>query len=371
MPLSSEDSLRLHVLANQQVMAIRIDESAMILTALTDKGEATIALHPDVRHEAYLKQVREFLSEQYLGMPGGYPVHISRWSRAGHARNSIDKMLLLGEPEAIIAASRSGNMTAKLAACVWWAQQSTEIACGLLGNDSVVQDSLGVELAGFLLEFMPFEESSLSVVESVRLCLQGNVLGTEQKSLLWRRAARKNIYYAGFLLAGSAVIPLQEDAHAELAETRRSLSRCVVKNNCFADVFLRFLEAPGRQWLSTLLLALRKPAEQDIVTALFVALQQHVGARLDLGVVSDCEIASENAQAWLDGKGQNVELLKMASCLQPDMMCRFEALLVLAQLGEETLTPIFSGRDSSGSVMRKHLQPLTDSIAENVTALMR
>jgi hypothetical protein len=292
MPLSSEDSLRLHVLINHSVMAIRIDESTMVLTALTHKGEATIALNPNVRHEAYLKLVRGFLSEQYLGMPGGYPVHIASWSRAGKTRNSIDKMLLLGEPEAVVAAAYSENMTAKLAASVWWVLQSTEIARGLLSHDSVVQDALGVELAGFLLEFMPFEESSLSVVESVRLCLQGSLLGDSEISSMWRRAARRNYYYAGFLLAGPTVIPLQEDAHIDLAETQRDLSQCVAENNSFAKVFLRFLGPPGRQWLSTFLLALRKPAEQSTVTALFAALQQHIGTTLGLGVTSDCTLAS-------------------------------------------------------------------------------
>lgn len=371
MPLSSEDSLRLHVLINHPVLAIRINESTMVLTALTHKGEATITLNPNVRHEVYLKLVREFLSEQYLGMPGGYPVHIARWSRGGQSRNSIDKMLLLGEPEAVVAAACSVNMTAKQAASVWWAQQSTEIACGLLSHDSVVQDSLGVELAGFLLEFMPFEESSLSVVESVRLCLQGNLLGAGEISSLWNRAVRRNFYYAGFLLAGPAAIPLHEDAHVDLTETQRSLSQCLADNNSFADVFLRFHESPGRQWLSTLLLALRKPAEQDIVTALFVALQQHVGATLELGVASDYNIASNNAEAWLAGKSGNIELSEMAGCLQPAMLQRFKAMLVLAQMGEETLTPVFRGHDISGSVMRKHLQPLIESITGNVTTLMQ
>ena len=40
MPLSAEDNLRLNVLLAQQLYAVRIDESKMILFALTAKREA-------------------------------------------------------------------------------------------------------------------------------------------------------------------------------------------------------------------------------------------------------------------------------------------------------------------------------------------
>ena len=42
MELSSEDSLRLNVLINQDLQAIRIDESKMIVYALTGRGEAKV-----------------------------------------------------------------------------------------------------------------------------------------------------------------------------------------------------------------------------------------------------------------------------------------------------------------------------------------
>ena len=38
MPLSNQDSLRLNVLAQQQVLAIRLDESRLMLYALTRQG---------------------------------------------------------------------------------------------------------------------------------------------------------------------------------------------------------------------------------------------------------------------------------------------------------------------------------------------
>ncbi|HEY9050864.1 MAG TPA: DsrS, partial [Gammaproteobacteria bacterium] len=46
MDLSPEDSLRLNVLLSQGLQAVRIDESRMVVHALTPRGEAKIPLNP-------------------------------------------------------------------------------------------------------------------------------------------------------------------------------------------------------------------------------------------------------------------------------------------------------------------------------------
>ena len=167
MPLSNEDSLRLNILCSQPVKAIRINDSSMVLTALTDKGEARIELSPNQKEDRYLREVREFLSERFLGMPGGFPRHLGRWTRMGDAHHSVDKMLLLGETEAVVALAYSSKLNAEQAAYAWWACQSPEIARNLLNNQAVVESDLGKELASFLLEFLPFEAKPLDVVHSV------------------------------------------------------------------------------------------------------------------------------------------------------------------------------------------------------------
>jgi hypothetical protein len=45
-------------------------------------------------------------------------------------------------------------------------------------------------------------------------------------------------------------------------------------------------------------------------------------------------------------------------------------MLVLAQMGEDTLIPIFGGNDSVGSVMRKRLEPVTVPLLAQVKALL-
>ncbi|MGD8712367.1 MAG: sulfur reduction protein DsrS, partial [Thiohalophilus sp.] len=49
MELSNEDALRLNVLLNQNLQAIRIDESKMIVYGLSEKGEASVSLNPNCR----------------------------------------------------------------------------------------------------------------------------------------------------------------------------------------------------------------------------------------------------------------------------------------------------------------------------------
>ena len=80
MELSAEDNLRLNVLLAQNLQAVRIDESKMIVYALTGRGEAKVPLNPTCRDEKYLRFVREMFSTHALGSPGGYPVFL----RVGH-----------------------------------------------------------------------------------------------------------------------------------------------------------------------------------------------------------------------------------------------------------------------------------------------
>ena len=158
--LSSEDSLRLNVLLAQKPQAVRIDESRMTLYALTEKGEASVVLNPDCRDDQYLRRVRELLSMHALGSPGGYPVYITRWTRMGQEREieTLHKLLLLGEPEAVVAVAHAPGLTAELAGLAWWAMPEAENARQLLAQKQVAsqqqegQTGLANELAVFLID---------------------------------------------------------------------------------------------------------------------------------------------------------------------------------------------------------------------------
>ena len=73
------------------------------------------------------------------------------------------------------------------------------------------------------------------------------------------------------------------------------------------------------------------------------------------------DLLDKNGQRWL-------ETIKL-SLQKPDHPL-VDAMLVLAQMGEHTLIPIFSGNESVGTVTRKRLLPLTTPLLEKVDILM-
>lgn len=120
--ISPEDDLRLNVMLAQKPEAVRIDESKLIVYALTDKGEARVDLNPNCSAETYLRRVKAMLSSQVMGSPGGYPVFLERWTRMGQIRDtSLEQLLLLGESEAIVAVAHAPGLTERIAIRAWWA----------------------------------------------------------------------------------------------------------------------------------------------------------------------------------------------------------------------------------------------------------
>jgi hypothetical protein len=184
MELTPEDALRINVLLAGSLKAVRIDESSMTLYALSDKGEACVRLNPNCRDEAYLRGVRETLSSHVLGSPGGYPVYLKRWTRMGQARDeTLEALLLLGEPEAVVAVVNASGITDELASRAWWASQTSENARCMLAQEQVVTGNMGSVLADFLVEFLPFEEEARNQIKSVRLVLQGNLIDHDVKMI--------------------------------------------------------------------------------------------------------------------------------------------------------------------------------------------
>ena len=114
--LTPEDSLRLNVMLAGDIQAIRIDAANMTICGLSPRGTATVKLHPIGRGDQYLRTARELLAGFAIGSPGGYPVYLQRWTRMGQARDKgLDRLLLLGEPEAVTSVAYSNGLTDELA----------------------------------------------------------------------------------------------------------------------------------------------------------------------------------------------------------------------------------------------------------------
>jgi hypothetical protein len=212
--LSPEDQFRLSVLLAQNLKAIRIDESNQVLHALTDQGEASMPLHPNCRQDKYFRILREQLSGFALGSPGGYPIYLSRWTRHGQMESeNLGHLLLIGEPEAVIAVVHSPALTDELAAYAWWSMPTIENARLMLTRDTVARGRMGLVLTEFLVEHLPFlQEDHLAIMDTVAVLLHAGTLAEEQREAIWKRGKRQNSYYVAFLemcpdeLAGQAFI---------------------------------------------------------------------------------------------------------------------------------------------------------------------
>jgi hypothetical protein len=372
--LSNEDNLRLNVLLAQNLKAIRINEGTMTVHALTDQGEAKVVLNPTARDEQYLRTVRELLSLKVTGSPGGYPIFIKRWTRMGHTDNTLEHMLLLGEPEAVVAVVHAPTLSHDIGVRAWWAHPTTEVAMRLMEYPEVWQGELGKELASYLMEFLPFEERQLNIVSMVRLCLQGEILDEEEKEKLWSRAKRRNPFYVGFLHARPEQIPLVKNPNKFHQDTLKSLMPLIEAENTYAKTLCDLLDVNGQAWLETLKLSLNKPVDQDVVISLFIAINHYFKLPIDTlsrdtrGTRS-IEIAMQHSSEIISNPIDQ-QLQDLLSNLDKKYHALVEAMLVLAQMGEHTLIPIFSGNDSVGTVMRKRLLPLTTPLLEKVDILM-
>ena len=364
MDLTDEDKLRLNVLLAQSLQAIRIDESRMELHALSEKGEAKVTLHANCKYEKYLKLVRQWLSTHVLGSPGGYPVFMRRWTRMGQGvgearEDSLEKLLLLGEPEAIVAVVNANGVTNEIARRAWWCEPNAENARCLLKSENVVNGSMGPELARFLVEFLPFEESSRAMMSSVRLVLQASLIDEETKQDIWKRGKRRNTFYIGFLQQCAHDLPIEAKSHPEYDVCTQVNKECSIANK------LKLIFSPqGQAAIETFKMVLQKPNDQDVAVEIFNTLGNYF------------HINSEYSKKWRDidelstyTSGLVENHGKVTLEVWPQAKPYIHAILFLSMISETLLDPIFGVTDSIGSVMRKRIAPVTEPILKQLSAL--
>ncbi|MEW8383014.1 MAG: sulfur reduction protein DsrS [Candidatus Thiodiazotropha taylori] len=366
MDLSNEDALRLNVLLANKPQAIRIDEASMTLHALTEKGESSLSLNPTCREDLYLRMVRESLSGHVLGSPGGYPVYLKRWSRMGQTRDdNLEQLLLLGEPEAVVAITSAKGLTNEVARRAWWTSQEPDNARRMLQNPQVTGGEMGPELARFLIEYLPFETEPLSIVESLRLVLQPGLISDDERQELWRRCGRKPTYYLGFLASLPDDLP-QLPAPRALAEGESSAwQNLAERGNPYADLMLRINSPQGQGFLATVLKVMEKPANQDVVTLLLDVLQDYFSALRPDG---DPDLTLQQLQQEAD------ELVdqQLDACVTETEGREQElrTLYLLSGMGYGVVRPVFCKTDAIGSLMRKKLAPVFDPLKQHLQRLL-
>ncbi len=363
MDLSSEDKLRLNVLLAQSLQAIRIDESRMQLYALSEKGEANIALHANCKDEKYLKIVRQWLSTHVLGSPGGYPVFMRGWTRTGQARNnSLEKLLLLGEPEAVVAVVHANGLTNEIARRAWWCAPNSENARCLLESSEVAQGSMGQELAQFLVEFIPFEESSRALMNTVRLVLQSNLITPETKLNIWKRGKRRNTFYVGFIKQCPESLPIDSQVHSLLKEISQHSS-----SNPYLGKLASLFSAQGQATLEAIINVLKKPNDQDVAVEIFNTIGDYFSTdKQQKFCWREVNELAKHTEEILNGSPEDINSITQR---WTDAKPYIYAVIYLSMISETLLDPVFGISDAIGSVMRKRISHLTDPILKQLNIL--
>ena len=370
MNLSNEDNLRMNVLLHQELHAIRIDESKMIVYGLSDKGEAKVLLKANCKDEVYIKQVKELISTHVLGSPGGYPIFLRRWTRMGQSRTheSLERLLLLGESEAIVAVVNADEVTNEIARRAWWALPTAANARCLLRHKDVIDGNMGSELADFLVEFLPFEEEPRAMIESARLVLQNNLISDNVCDSLWKKGQRKNALLVGFLKTLPDDLPISSSPHSLYKESEEVLNS--KQDNIYANMLLRVLSDKGQAYIKTIEAVIKKPSNQDVVIQLFKTIREYFSpVRPNDVVYDDIEMLLSDVNKYIEVSANQTDDLKGVLNLAPELSAILKSISTLSLIDEPLLTPVFSRTDAIGSLMRRKIEHITSPLIDMILVL--
>ncbi|MBI3777999.1 MAG: sulfur reduction protein DsrS [Gammaproteobacteria bacterium] len=368
MELSSEDLLRLNVLLANDIEAIRIDEQSMTVYGLSRGNEARIPLSPNCRPPQYLRRVREMLSSHVLGSPGGYPVFLQRWTRMGQAREAqLDKLLLLGEPEAVIAVAGAAGLSDELARRTWWAMPTADIARSLLGKETVVKGTMGRELAAYLVEHLPFENEPLTVIATVRLILQPGLIDAETRERIFRLGTHRNVYHIGFLDAAPDDLPLPLPARDDYASYRDRLAT-LAGNNRLAAFLGKLLDAPGQTFLAVSEAQLQHPVDKYTVATLMDIIGNYFRPAQSAEAAGEIDVALKSSETLMASARDELKTLLESV---PELREEIGAMLTLAHAGERLVTPIIAVTTASGTLLRRKLEPVMNPVLQQYAVLRK
>lgn len=359
--LASEDLLRLNVLV-ANARAIRFDDHKLVVYGRGD-DDYEVRLNPRGNTEAYVKKVREFLSTASFGAPRRYPKYIHRWASMGQINNvPVDKLLMLGEPDAVMAIAHARELTDQQAALAWWAWPSADLARALLTNPRLRDANLTAELVSWLLEFLPFETESSAILGSTRLLLQSGVLSDAQRLGLWNKGQRRKAFRIAFLQACPLVLPVAAPPHPARQ------AGAGVERDPAAALVDTVLSPEGQAFAQAAAECLGRCTDQDEVNALLGAIGEFfsIGAETGGEALEPEQIKDRVRDDLAQGGGPVPVSLISERGLSPAF---HEALLCLGLTGEGMTTRLFSSSDATGTVLRKQMADIIGFIEDKLRAL--
>ena len=332
----------------------------MTVHGLVAQGESIVRLHPNARPDQYLRRVRELISGHVLGSPGGYPVYLQRWTRMGQMRDeSLAQLLLLGEPEAVVAAVCSPGLTDELARRAWWAMEDAENARRMLCSPAIVAGQMGPVLAAaYLIDYLPFETESERIMESVRLVLQPGLIQADQREDLWRKSARRGprpIWWV-FCRPSRMPCPDPDPPRVRPPGLAAGIESLVETGNECARLLHRVKLGSGQTWLKTVAAVLAKPPSQDVVTTSFDCLRDYFSALRPEGDPNlSMEDLSAEAETFASPEGPDAAVVE---CLAqwPELAREVSAMRILSGLGYGVIRPVLSDLTALGTLMRRKLR---------------
>ena len=353
--LSPEDELRLNVLFTTELKAVRIDESNMTLWAKTPQGEASVPLKPNDRADRYLKRVREQLCGHALGSPGGYPVHLTRWTRQGQTGLSarhLTQLLLIAEEEAVVAVVHSPALTDEIAQYAWWCMSTIENARLMLMRDVVSKGSMGRILAEFLVEHLAFlHEDDVGILDTVAVMIYSGVLTEAERVAIWRRGNHRNAYYVPFLELCPDTLPQTKPARADFEMQRAILS--TLPNNAYATLLTKALSDQGQTFLYATAIILDRPEVQEVVNHCLQALSHWCAPLRDTDAPQR--------------EGARATLLNVA----PQLAAECAALDALAAVNADSVRAIFLRTTAIGSLMRRKIEPIVTPLLAQIGVMRK
>jgi len=371
MELSSQDSFCLNVMLATGMQAVRIDTSSMTVYGLSEKGEASVKLHPTCRHDQYLKLVRQALAEHALDSPEGYPVYLRRWTRMGQLRDdNLTRLLLTGEEEAVVAVVHAPGLTDEIARRAWWAMPTLENARRMLEKEQVARGRMGRVLTDFLVEHLPFEENPAAIMDTVRWLLYYDLVDAAAQTTLWNRGREHGAYYIGFLEMRPDRVPKQLAARADYTQISARLAPLIAAQNPFAQQLVRALSGPGQSFLAGCEEAMLRPGTHEIVSPLLNTIGHYFSA------LTEYLVPSDKLDQWLEegaqlatGKPETpaplTELLNAAPELREDI----GALLMLARTHADLAFPILRRTTAVNALLRTKLQPVFEPLERQLRVL--
>jgi hypothetical protein len=369
--LTPEDSLRLNVMLAGDIQAIRIDATNMTIYGLSPRGTATVKLHPSGRSDQYLRTARELLAGFAIGSPGGYPVYLQRWTRMGQARDKgLDRLLLLGEPEAVTSVAYSNGLTDELARRAWWAMPVADHARRMLERECVVQGEMGKVLAEYLVEHLPFENNAHIIMDTVRILLQPGLIDDQTRISLWRKGEVDNAYQVGFLASMPDNLPEQLAPRADFIKIQSTLSSLIARGNIFAQQLNRLLSGPGQTFLHAYDELLKYPADKDVVLILLDALDSYFSTLRLQHICSGSTVEEiiSSVEEFVRNQDQTTAIGQLVTAT-PELLQEIHAMLALSCISVNTATPIMSQTTASGTLMRKKLEPVFMPIMQLIALL--